>query len=92
MKKKTDKWLFTAWVLFIPTFLVANFLVLILLEYGVIDVEMPFDGVIWLNSCSLLSLIYFAGWIINIIIDIASDIKTCIKKKKESKNDTTKHS
>ena len=69
--------------MFLPMYLVLSYLLLILLEYGAIDVEMPFDGIIWLNSSCVLIIVYILGWFINLTIDLIKDIIKIIKNKKE---------
>ena len=81
--KKVDKVLFSIWAMFLPMYLVLSYLLLILLEYGAIDVEMPFDGAIWLNSSCVLIIVYILGWFINLTIDLIKDIIKIIKNKKE---------
>ena len=81
--KKVDKVLFSIWAMFLPMYLVLSYLLLILLEYGAIDVEMPFDGIIWLNSSCVLIIVYILGWFINLTIDLIKDIIKIIKNKKE---------
>lgn len=81
--KKVDKILCSIWILFLPMILIMSFLFLILLEYGAIDVELPFDGVIWLNSSCVLIIIYVFGWFANLTIDLIKDIIKIIKNKKE---------
>ena len=76
--------------MFLPMILIMSFLFLILLEYGAIDIELPFDGVIWLNSSCVLIIIYVFGWFINLTIDMIKSIALLIKKHKE-KDDDTKH-
>jgi len=88
--KRADKILFSVWVMVLPMILIMSFLFLILLEYGAVDIEMPFDGVIWLNSSCVLIIIYFVGWVVNLIIDTIKDINKIIKKNKE-KDDDIKH-
>lgn len=83
--KRADKILFSIWAMFLPMYLALSYLLLILLEYGAIDVELPFDGVIWLNSSCVLIIIYFAGWVVNLTIDLIKDINKVIKKNKENK-------
>ena len=80
--KKVDKILCSIWIMFLPMILIMSFLFLILLEYGAIDVELPFDGVIWLNSSCVLIIIYVFGWFINLTIDLIKDIIKIIKNKR----------
>jgi len=80
--KKVDKILCSIWILFLPMILIMSFLFLILLEYGAIDVELPFDGVIWLNSSCVLIIIYVFGWFANLTIDLIKDIIKIIKNKR----------
>lgn len=81
--RKVDKVLFSIWAMFLPMYLALSYLLLILLEYGAIDVELPFDGVIWLNSSCVLIIVYILGWFINLTIDLIKDINKIIKNKKE---------
>ena len=85
--RKADKVLFSIWAMFLPMYLALSYLFLILLEYGAIDVEMPFDGVIWLNSSCVLIIVYILGWFVNLTIDLIKDINRIIKKKKEKNNE-----
>ena len=89
--KKVDKILCSIWTMFLPMILIMSFLFLILLEYGAIDVELPFDGAVWLNSSSVLIIVYIFGWFINLTIDLIKDIVRLIKKHKEKSNDTKRN-
>lgn len=80
--KRADKILFSIWAMFLPMYLALSYLLLILLEYGAIDVELPFDGVIWLNSSCVLIIVYILGWFVNLTIDLIKDINKVIKNKR----------
>lgn len=67
MKRKINDVLIFIWITFLPLFITANFTLILLLEFSVIDIEFPFDGVVWANICGLVIAIYLLGWLFNLV-------------------------
>ena len=85
--KTADKILFGIYTIVLPIIIAINYLFLMLLENTVIDIEFPFDGIIYFNICFLITVIYIVGYFVQGIISGISWIISAIKKKKGAKNE-----
>ena len=79
--KTVDRILFVIYALFFPVIIAINYLFLMLLENGIMDIELPFDGAIYFNVCFLITVIYLVGYFAQGIINGVVWIKDILKRK-----------
>lgn len=66
-RKRIENILFLFWIVLLPITFAVNLGFMLMLEWNVIDIEFPYNGVIYSNICGALILIYLTGWLFNLV-------------------------
>ena len=85
LRAKIENVLLLFWIVLLPITFAINLGFMLMVEWNVLDIEFPYNGVIYSNICGALILIYLTGWLFNLVWSAINGIVEIIRLHKLNK-------
>ena len=84
-RAKFEDVLLLFWAILLPITFAVNLGFMLMVEWDVLDIEFPYNGVVYSNICGVLILIYLGGWLFNMVWALINGIGELIYSHKLDK-------